>query len=155
MSILGKTVQYMADSQGQKLAKSGRKQARMLKAFESWREVNIPLSQYLWKIVAALNKRADPCLFATDGSDLSLQREQRSTDKLDSEASEGTASTPTASGTLQMEDNSAMARGLRCLLLALVYIDRACELVRLLLFLNLLFQFNYTLFSMCRTHTCL
>lgn len=121
----------MAELQSRKLAKSGQKQSRMLKVFESSRESSVPLSQYLWKIVAALNKRADPCLFATDGSDLSLHREQKSMDKLDVvAAATAVSSSAAAIETSQLEDNSAMARGLRCLLLALVYIDRAWELVR-------------------------
>jgi len=72
-----------------------------IKAFHGSSVPKISLNDYLWRVVRALNAHSDPCLFASDGSELSCLSED-------------------------IGENSAMGRGLRCLLLSFIYIDRAC-----------------------------
>mmetsp|Transcript_2269 Transcript_2269/g.2571 ORF Transcript_2269/g.2571 Transcript_2269/m.2571 type:complete len:413 (-) Transcript_2269:902-2140(-) len=81
---------------------------------------SISVPSYLWNIVLSLNRHADPSFFATDGSALSLSDSKTSLDS----GSKSKDSQNTPDSLSQSEDDSAMGRGLRCLLLALVYIDR-------------------------------
>uniref|UniRef100_A0A6S8G1D8 Cyclin N-terminal domain-containing protein n=1 Tax=Aplanochytrium stocchinoi TaxID=215587 RepID=A0A6S8G1D8_9STRA len=97
------------------------------------KQPSVSVPSYLWNIVLSLNRHADPSFFATDGSALSLSDSKSSLDSTNNnnnnnrsnnnnENGEPRPSTPESLE--QSEDDSAMGRGLRCLLLALVYIDR-------------------------------
>jgi hypothetical protein len=65
----------------------------------------------MWRIVNDLNALKEPILFKNDGSSVDLVKE----------------AAVAMNGAELKFDDSAMGRGLRCLLFALVYIDRICQ----------------------------
>ena len=73
--------------------------------FDAARPPKVDLVWYLWRIVNDLNAMKEPVLFRNDGSSVDL------------------VSSAATSHDLKFDD-SAMGRGLRCLLFGLVYVDR-------------------------------
>lgn len=100
----------------------------------------VGVSDYIWRIVRALNSHSDPAFFAADGSDLAIRSPDPSTPQhtkllsctnfvqtgssIGAPGGSSRRSTPECLQIHRYEDG-AMGRGLRCLLLSLVYIDRA------------------------------
>jgi hypothetical protein len=80
--------------------------------FDAVRPPKVDLVWYLWRIVNDLNAMKEPILFKNDGSSVDLVKD-------------GAAST-SSNGDVKFDD-SAMGRGLRCLLFALVYVDRMSQ----------------------------
>jgi len=121
VNLFGESLQRMALI-GDKVAL--RPQSKVLRWFDGPAVPPISISNYLWRLVKALNNRTEPVLFAADGVGLPLSPPTSPETGKDpgSSASSGESSTETFSS-----NNSAMSRGIRCLLLALVYIDRACS----------------------------
>lgn len=77
-------------------------------AFSSASVPRVSFTWYLWRLVHYLNKwpAVEPCFFASD---------ERSP-----------AHTECGVSVTEVDNESAVSRGMRCLLLALVYIDRIC-----------------------------
>jgi hypothetical protein len=79
---------------------------------------NVSLSWYLWRIVYYLNKypEIEPSFFEADSAIKNMgSRESALAQDKDSIVS-------------KTDDQSALSRGLRCLLLALLYVDRICAM---------------------------
>lgn len=93
-----------------KVAKDNDKLPCAPSTFDAVRPPNVDLVWYLWRLVNDLNAAKEPILFKNDGSSVDLLKEEL----LDRQ--EG----------LKFDD-SAMGRGLRCLLFALVYVDRITQ----------------------------
>jgi hypothetical protein len=79
--------------------------------FDALRPPKVDLVWYMWRIVNDLNAMKEPILFKNDGSSVDLVKDAVS------------AGSPSE---LKFDD-SAMGRGLRCLLFALVYVDRMSQ----------------------------
>ncbi|GBG29001.1 Cyclin-P3-1 [Hondaea fermentalgiana] len=118
VDLFGKSIANMA-----RIADGQVRPPNAITSFDGVSVPSITMSDYIWRIVQSLNAQADPAHFASDGSELSelarctSPRRRASTDSLDVHPSPGE--------TALEGEHSAMGRGLRCLLLALVYIDRA------------------------------
>jgi hypothetical protein len=165
VDMFGSSIANMAAEGDDEVRRRGWGCHQPIRAFDGSVVPKISVSDYLWRIVRALNAHSDPALFASDGSDLSRITAAVSFDHLDNQADgassavpatgpaaesvaaaddaatvapgddllvpaaqRASASTSTSTSTSQpLEgENSAMGRGLRCLLLAFVYIDRVC-----------------------------
>jgi hypothetical protein len=157
--MFGSSIANMAAEGDDEVRRRGWGCHQPIRAFEGSVVPKISVSDYLWRIVRALNAHSDPALFASDGSDLSRITAAMSFDHLENQADGASSAAPatgpaaesaaaadenvapgddllmpaaqrasTSTSTSQpLEgENSAMGRGLRCLLLAFVYIDRAC-----------------------------
>ena len=91
-----------------KVAKDNDAKPSPASEFDALRPPKVDLVWYMWRIVNDLNAMKEPILFKNDGSSVDLVKD----------------AAPSASpGELRFDD-SAMGRGLRCLLFALIYVDR-------------------------------
>jgi len=153
--IFGSAIMNMAKKNDAYIAKRGGSwtgQSRIA-IFAGTSLPKITILDYLWRIVRALNAHADPAMFASDGSDLAkissmtkiysrtnLRGSRLDLDELGDHhqqiLSPGPSSGDETGGEeaelkkfIQVveDENSAMGRGLRCLLLSFLYIDRVCE----------------------------
>ena len=77
--------------------------------FDAVRPPKVDLIWYVWRIVNDLNAAKEPVLFKIDGSSVDLLKEE---------------TISSVSSDVMKFDDSAMGRGLRCLLFALIYVDR-------------------------------
>ena len=171
VDMFGSSIANMAAEGDEEVRRRGWGCHQPIRAFDGSVVPKISVSDYLWRIVRALNAHSDPALFASDGSDLSRITAAMSFDHLDNQAdgtcsaapatgpaaesaaaaddaaavapgddllvpaaqraststsASASASTSTSTSQPLEGENSAMGRGLRCLLLAFVYIDRVC-----------------------------
>jgi hypothetical protein len=170
VDMFGSSIANMAAEGDDDVRRRGWGCNQPIRAFDGSVVPKISVSDYLWRIVRALNAHSDPALFASDGSDLSRITAAMSFDHLDNQADAASSGAPasgpaaataavivaaaaaddaapgddllvpaaqrngngsgngsSASSSQPLEgENSAMGRGLRCLLLAFVYIDRVC-----------------------------
>jgi hypothetical protein len=94
-----------------KVAKDNDNKPCIATDFDASKPPKVDLVWYLWRIVNDLNAMKEPILFKSDGSSVDLVKE---------------ATAAVAHGDMRFDD-SAMGRGLRCLLFSLVYVDRMSQ----------------------------
>ena len=110
-----------------------------LQVFEAERVPSVDISWYVWRLVNDLNASKEPILFRDDGSSVDLPDLAARATLASASASASTGSIGAGGGggggvgvgigsaDATNSDDAAMGRGLRCLLLGLVYIDRMSQ----------------------------
>uniref|UniRef100_A0A7S2RVH7 Cyclin n=1 Tax=Mucochytrium quahogii TaxID=96639 RepID=A0A7S2RVH7_9STRA len=131
VDMFGRSIASMARANDIDIKRNGWKSKTYVTDFDGYSIPNIAVGEYIWRIVRALNAHSDPALFASDGSQLSVHVAAGEEQLLQQTEGENGSHSPCSISSKKINqivegENSAMGRGLRCLLLAFVYIDRAC-----------------------------